>query len=488
MAGDPAPKRWLKSIPVIGDALAALDEERTDAPDNKFAAAALDRHKREGMALAFRARLAAMVVIAILLPIVNPRLEVLWYEALALGFVLIGWLQTRAAQVERSRTELALILADLVLLTVTLLVPNPFSENDWPATMNYRFGGFIFFFVFLALATLAYSWRTVWGVGFFAAVIWGLAYAAIKFAAPTDPALTKAAHDAFGAGTDLAWILDPNYTPFGWRLQEVVALLIVAAILAAAMRRFTRLLLDHVEVERERTNLARYFSPNVVDELSRHDEPLKQVRTQNVAVLFVDIVGFTQFASERTSEEVIDTLRDFHGRMEAEVFRHKGTLDKYLGDGMMATFGTPFAGDRDATNALACARDMMAAVEAWNAERAAAGAVPIRASFGVHFGPVVLGDIGANRLEFAVIGDTVNVASRVEAMTRPLGAAIAVTEDLKRRVEQESDGACALLTGDLACCPAQEIRGLERRMDVWTLGGQPAAPSSAAAEATRPAP
>ena len=75
--------------------------------------------------------------------------------------------------------------------------------------------------------------------------------------------------------------------------------------------------------------------------------------TQNVAVLFADIVGFTAYADGRDPIEVIGTLRQFHERMEREVFRHGGTLDKYLGDGLMATFGTPFAGDSDAGNALA---------------------------------------------------------------------------------------------------------------------------------------
>src|SRR5439155_11134701 len=175
-----------------------------------------------------------------------------------------------------------------------------------------------------------------------------------------------------------------------------------------AVRRGNDLLIHHAAIERERTNLARYFSPNVVEELSKHDEPLKQVRMQNVAVLFVDIVGFTAFADARTPEEVVQTLREFHALMEQEVFRHKGTLDKYLGDGLMATFGTPFAGDADASNALRCAQAMIDSVDDLNRERKSRGEPPIRISIGLHYGQVVLGDIGLNRLEFAVIGTTVN--------------------------------------------------------------------------------
>src|SRR6202012_4779916 len=108
----------------------------------------------------------------------------------------------------------------------------------------------------------------------------------------------------------------------------------------------------------------------------------------------------------------------------------KGTLDKYLGDGLMATFGTPFAGDADAGNALRCAQAMLATIAQWNAERDSAREPPIKVSFGLHYGPVVLGDIGMTCLEFAVIGSTVNAASRLEALTRALGFSLVASDDL----------------------------------------------------------
>jgi adenylate cyclase len=243
--------------------------------------------------------------------------------------------------------------------------------------------------------------------------------------------------------------------------------MIVAVTLAVAVRCNNNLLIRHAAVERERGNLARYFSPNVVEELSKNDEPLKQVRTQNVAVLFVDIVGFTAFADTRTPEEVVRTLRAFHALMEQEVFRHSGTLDKYLGDGLMATFGTPFAGGADASNALLCAQAMIAAADRWSSERKAAGEPPIRVSFGLHYGPVVLGDIGLTCLEFAVIGSTVNAASRLEALTRALDCALVASEDLVKRAKAELDSADAVFRPLMAQTP-QTIRGLEHPIAIWT--------------------
>ncbi len=173
--------------------------------------------------------------------------------------------------------------------------------------------------------------------------------------------------------------------------------------------------------------------------MSGNDEPLKQVRTQNVAVLFADIVGFTAYADGRGPIEVIGTLRLFHERMEREVFRHGGTLDKYLGDGLMATFGTPFAGDSDAVNALRCAQAMIGSIAELNRERKNRNEPPIQVSVGLHYGQVVLGDIGFNRLEFAVIGTAVNAASRLETLTREFGCAIVASDDLVQQARTETD-------------------------------------------------
>ena len=462
------PPSALTRLPVVGPLFRALREEET--VDSRFAEAALERHKREGMELAIRARTIAMTVLALAMPFINPNWDVIWYIFLLGVFVLIGRAQVRVAEVGQSRAEIMLIWADVLLMIVALIVPNPLDPESHPLALQYRAGGFVFLFVLLAFATLAYSWRMVWGFAVMASVVWIAAYGVVEFFGYEIPEMTEKAEAAFTElGSDAFWV-DPNNALGFVRVQEVLALLITGAVLATTVRRFRRLMMGHASLERERANLGRYFSPNVVDQLSQADEPLKAVRTQNVAVLFVDIVGFTTYAADRPSAEVIETLRDFHARMEREVFAHDGTLDKYLGDGLMATFGTPFAGEHDATNALSCAQAMMVAVDQWNEERAALGEPKIKASFGLHYGPAVLGDIGANRLEFAVIGNTVNVASRVEALTRALDAELAATTELKEQVERESAD-CAALTGGMARREGQAIRGLDRAVDIWTLNG-----------------
>lgn len=433
----------------------------------KFAEAAIADSKRQGLLLAVRARWVALAVIAVSLPIINPNWDVIYYIGMLGLFALIGWAQLKVGKVGRSQPELLLIFCDLALITLLTVVPNPLSAENWPIGMQFRFGTFIYFFVFLATATLAYSWRTVVAMGFWTGAVWAIGVGWACLQPETHAELTERVRAAVGSDARMFDIINPAAIRIQDRFQEIIVFVIVAMTLALAVRRSNALLISHAGIERERTNLARYFSPNVVEQLSGNDEPLKQVRTQNVAVLFADIVDFTAYADGRSPVEVIGTLRLFHERMEREVFRHGGTLDKYLGDGLMATFGTPSASDADAVNALRCAQGMIASVGAFNLERENRGEPPIRLSVGLHYGPVVLGDIGLNRLEFAVIGTTVNAASRLESLTRELGCAMIASDDLVRQARTEARSSDADFA-PLAAQPPRTIRGLEQPVGIWT--------------------
>ena len=439
--------------------------EVEDTPETQYVLTALENHKREGLELAVRARWVAMAIFAVFVVIVHPYFEVIYHIGIMALLCLNGWFIQRVGRVGRSRLELLLIFIDLFLMTLGMVGPNPLSVDTMPLAMQYRFDNFLYFFVILAVGTMAYSWRTVIAIGVWTFVMWlGAMALSWWFTTPT-PGLTEAVVEAVGADSNMLKFLDPNSYVLQLRIQEVIVFLIVAITLAISARRTNILLLNNAGLERERANLSRYFSPNVVDQLSQNDEPLKQVKIQNVAVLFIDIIGFTRLAAGRDPHQVIALLRGFHGRMEREVFRHNGTLDKYLGDGLMATFGTPSAGERDASNALDCALAMQKSLEIWNRERRRLGEPEIQAGIGIHYGETLLGDIGANRLEYAVIGTAVNVAARLEEMTRRLQTSIVMSDELRLQAEQEQP------TSDIGngfeCHPDQEVRGLDDVMKVW---------------------
>ena len=183
------------------------------------------------------------------------------------------------------------------------------------------------------------------------------------------------------------------------------------------------------ETERQRTNLARFFSPQRVDQLLEIDTPLSVARHQPAAVLFVDMIGSTAYFSRMMPDAVIEILRDLLSLLSASVFAHNGTIDKFLGDGLMAVFGAPVPSAVDATNAARCALDIQQSIDRWNERSGRTGAAAIRVAVGIHYGDVVQGDVGGDKhLELTVVGDTVNIASRVEAYCRSLEAAVLVTD------------------------------------------------------------
>lgn len=146
---------------------------------------------------------------------------------------------------------------------------------------------------------------------------------------------------------------------------------------------------------------------------------------------------------------------------------------------MLATFGVPRPADADATTALACAHAMIASAEEWRAERKMRGAPVMNVGIGVHFGPAVLGDIGSERnMAFAVVGDTINTASRVEGLTRDFKCDLVVSDSLVRRVRQVSpEVADSMLAGFVRRDPIQ-LRGRREPTTVWTYAVEPEAGGS----------
>jgi adenylate cyclase len=443
-----------------------LNEDEV-ASSNQFTRDALTRHKAEGQLLAVKARWIALAIIGAFLPVLNFSWEMLYYEFLLIGFALLGWAQLRVGRVGRSRTELRLLFADLFLLTLTFTVPNPFAVTKVPTAMQYQFDNFNYFYIFLAAATMAYSWRTMIAFGAWVAGIWMSAAVLVVFLGYKIPELSTAISAALNGDPRYLEFLDPNNVHLSGRFQEVLIFAIVASILAINGSRTNRLLIGHAEVARERSNLARHFPPNIVDQMASQDQPLGPVRSQDVAVMFADIVGFTKLAERQAPDETMDLLRQFHRLMEEAVFNNNGTLDKFLGDGIMATFGTPEPSDTDAENALTCARQMLAAMDKWNQDRAVQDLPSIKLSIGIHLGNVVLGDIGSERLlEFAVIGDAVNVASRLEALTRKMETQMVVSDALILSIQA---GSSSISLEDFEPQEGQTLRGRDDPVKIWTL-------------------
>jgi class 3 adenylate cyclase len=143
---------------------------------------------------------------------------------------------------------------------------------------------------------------------------------------------------------------------------------------------------------------------------------------KEVCVLFSDIRNFTTYSEGKSPEEVISLLNEYFSEMTAAIHKHGGTVDKFIGDGIMAFFGAPKRLDCAERNALESAQDMLISLHHLNKKLAARGVQPIRIGIGLNSGKVVVGHVGSeSRHEYTAIGDVVNTASRIEGLTKDLG-------------------------------------------------------------------
>ena len=390
----------------------------------------------DGIGFAFRARALAIAVVSawLMASIAWPRN--VYYLSFAAGFFALGYLPYRLRRHPYAGPiKLAFIVLDVGLMTVAILMPPPWGLSvDWPIHTRLRGQEFLFILLLLAEAALTYSPLMVLWTGAAIVAVWSIGFR-LLYARPDTLRFTDLPADRRPSAAEaLRLFLDPAFVGLAaWSTQVIVASLF-ASIVALAVWRGRQTLLAQCRAEVLRSDLARYVSPDVADAMAARAQTgsapdgFGAPTSRTVAVLFADIVGFTAMVETLPPERTFALLRAFHERGCRVVFGHGGTLDKYLGDGFMATFGA-LADEADAAaRALACALALQDEVERWNGERRRAGLEPVRLSIGLHCGPVVVGNLGAERrVEFTVVGDVVNVASRLEQATRETGARILVS-------------------------------------------------------------
>ena len=169
--------------------------------------------------------------------------------------------------------------------------------------------------------------------------------------------------------------------------------------------------------ERIRERLARYHSPGVVEEIvSEGPAGVEKVRTRDVTVFFADIVGFTTAAETMSPEELSLFLETVFTFAADAIFEQGGTLDKFIGDAVMAFFGAPIPQPDHPRRAVAAAAKLIESLKAWNVGRVGRGEPEVAVRVGVNSGHAVVGDIGSDRrVDYTVLGNTVNVAARLES-------------------------------------------------------------------------
>jgi adenylate cyclase len=261
---------------------------------------------------------------------------------------------------------------------------------------------------------------------------------------------------------------DSPYQVGAFGEREVDFLATVANYAAVAVERIRYA--AKAEFEKQvRTRLERYHSPALIEEVLRRgaggdDDGIRRLRAAEATVLFADLVGFTAFAEDSTPEHAAELLNAFLNLSVEAIFAAGGTLDKFIGDCVMAFFGAPVPQPDHAERAVRAAVEIQRNLQAWSAARAAQGLPGFAARVAVNSGPVVVGDIGsARRVDYTVLGNTVNVAARLEAVARP-GDVVLGPETHR------------LLAGAIPTEPLGEfrLRGLQQRILAHRVASGPA--------------
>lgn len=228
---------------------------------------------------------------------------------------------------------------------------------------------------------------------------------------------------------------------------------------------------------RRRDNLTRFLPQQVVDRVLRGGTEALAPIQREVTIVFTDIRGFTAMSENEEPSVVLALLDDYFGRMTQVVRGHDGVVGKFIGDGMLAFWGAPDRADHHADQALRAVRDMRVVLRELNIERATVGEPALAIGIGVHTGVVAAGLLGGAQAEYTVIGDAVNVASRIQGLTKQHGVDVLVSELTWSKLTKAVGGRHVA---------AQEIRGRKAPIDLYTLDPEPNASSPQEPDSTLP--
>ena len=314
-------------------------------------------------------------------------------------------------------------------------------------------------FIFIALRALRFDPQYVLSAGLSAAVGWFLM---VIYAASHEP----------GDGKE---ILTRNYVEYmtmnrvliGAEFDKIISILVVTGVLSLAIWAARRLLITAVREEEAAKDLQRFFAPEVAAAITTADDRVATSHSEarDVAVMFVDIRNFTRFAAGIHVSDVARLLAGYRSFIVGAVQRHGGTVDKFLGDGIMVTFGAVTRSDTYAADGVRALLAVLEAADRWNAYRASEGFhQPLRVNAGLAAGRAICGPVGdQDHLEYTVVGDTVNLAAKLEGQNKAEGSRALTTAATLALAESQGFEA---KPGVFKPCQGRTVEGLGHEVDL----------------------
>ncbi|MFN0263388.1 adenylate/guanylate cyclase domain-containing protein [Tepidamorphus sp. 3E244] len=306
----------------------------------------------------------------------------------------------------------------MTFLDIALLMAMIWSfhiQYQQPPSFYLKAPTLLYIFIFIALRALRFEARFVVAAGLAAMAGWAALVAYAVMAEAGEMMVTR----------DYVTYLTTNSILIGAELDKTIVILSVTLILALAVRRGRALLVSAVREETAARDLSRFFDPGVAGRIRDTGETIApgQGVERNAAILNVDIRGFTRLAERMSPDAVICALAAYQERLVPVIQRNGGTIDKFLGDGIMATFGAAGPTGHECADAMRAVDEIVAALDDRSKEIGGGSLDPASINLAVASGPVIFGAVGSDeRLEFTVIGAPVNLSAKLEKHNKALGS------------------------------------------------------------------
>ena len=395
-------------IPMLRSALAGGDREPVPPARVRDA---IDRQRHQSEKLIGWVQLAVVGTFAALYA-ASPKTfaadvmfePVPWALAAYLAFTLLRMASSRRGPLPQWLVALS-VVADMALLFG--LIWSFHLQYGQPAAFYLKAPTLLYVFIFIALRALRFEARFVVLAGLAAAAGWLLLVAYAVLLDPGGDAITR----------DYVAYMTSAQVLLGAEFDKVVSILVVTLILAVAIVRARRLLVRSATEGAAARDLSRFFTPEIAARITGSEDRIEPGRgeTREAAILQCDIRGFTALAKRLPATDVIRLLAEYERRMVPVIQKHDGSIDKFMGDGIMATFGAVVPSGTCAADALRAVDELVAAAAEWADQRRAVGDPPLAINFAVAHGTVVFGAVGdESRLEYTVIGDPVNLSTKLE--------------------------------------------------------------------------